>query len=249
MLRGTLRLFAAFMLCATISAGHANASDLFQPLVMNGHPVRWFPNRAGQVVLSYAIARSEMAFDDAINCKRIRQPRDMLEKSGIDAEHFRSALKLAFSSWERAANMRFVEIDDPSKAAIVIGEQVVPQGYAFSNVTPGTRVLDGYSEIKRAQVCLNPMRKWKIGFDGDRAVYDLQYTLTHEIGHAIGLDHPIARGQLMSFRYDETLHGLSSGDIAGAEFVYGARREAHGTQQQANDNHDRAPTNAHAMAN
>lgn len=78
--------------------------------------------------------------------------------------------------------------------------------------------------IKQATVCLNPDWKWKIGFDGDLQSYDLRYTLTHEIGHAIGLDHPSGRGQLMSFRYQETFSGLQPGDIAGARRLYGRPR-------------------------
>ena len=61
----------------------------------------------------------------------------------------------------------------------------------------------GKKIIGRSLICLNPTQPWKIGFDGRLDVYDLRYTIAHEIGHAIGLDHPSAAGQLMSYRYDE----------------------------------------------
>jgi hypothetical protein len=64
---------------------------------------------------------------------------------------------------------------------------------------------------------------WKVGFDGNLDVYDLRYTLEHEIGHAIGLDHPSPSGQLMSYRYDEGQSGLQSGDIKGAALLYGPK--------------------------
>src|SRR5262249_25456770 len=62
-------------------------------------------------------------------------------------------------------------------------------------------------------------------------VYDLRCTIAHEIGHAIGLDHPSAAGQLMSYRYDEKHSGLQSGDIKGAMLLYGPRAA---TQHLAN---------------
>jgi predicted Zn-dependent protease len=43
----------------------------------------------------------------------------------------------------------------------------------------------------------------------------------HEIGHALGLDHPEQRSQLMHFKYDESRTGLQAGDIAGAVKLYG----------------------------
>ncbi len=67
----------------------------------------------------------------------------------------------------------------------------------------------------------------------------------HEIGHAIGLDHPTGRGHIMSFRYSEKLDGLSGGDIAGAAYVYGARLQTRQTREER----DRTATGTHAMAN
>ena len=245
MLRGNIQALPAIMLGTMLFAGGVTAGDLFQPLVIGGQTVKWFPREDGRVVLTFAIARDDMTFEGAINCARIRSPRALLEKSAIDGVRFRQALSAAFGTWERAANVSFVEIEDPHKAQIVVGAQVEPEGYAFSNVVPGARISNGFREISRAQVCLNPLRKWKLGFGGDLSIYDLKYTLTHEIGHAIGLDHPTGRGHLMSFRYSEKLDGLSGGDRAGAEYVYGARLQT----RQTPDDRDRAAANTHAMAN
>lgn len=75
--------------------------------------------------------------------------------------------------------------------------------------------------ISRALICLNPAEPWKVGFDGNLAVYDLRYTLTHEIGHTIGLDHPAARGELMYVDYEEKFRVPQPGDVRGAAALYG----------------------------
>jgi len=77
--------------------------------------------------------------------------------------------------------------------------------------------------ISRSLICLNPERGLKIGFDGDLQRYDIRYTLAHEIGHAIGLDHPAGAGQIMGYRYEEAFRELQAGDIAGAGQLYGKR--------------------------
>ena len=111
---------------------------------------------------------------------------------------------------------------DPASAGILIGAQAEPFGRAFTNVAlkPGT---GDKKVISDSLICLNPKQPWKIGFDGRLGVYDLRYTLAHEIGHAIGLDHPSAAGQLMSYRYDEKQTGLQPGDVKGAVLLYGPR--------------------------
>ena len=79
--------------------------------------------------------------------------------------------------------------------------------------------------IDQAYVCLNPKSRWKIGFDGNLDVYDLRHTFTHEVGHAIGLDHPDSTGAVMAFRYDERVRDLQPSDIAGVERLYGPHAE------------------------
>ena len=76
--------------------------------------------------------------------------------------------------------------------------------------------------IDQAYVCLNPKSRWKTGFDGNLEVYDLRHTFTHEVGHAIGLDHPDSTGAVMAFRYDERVRDLQTSDIAGVQRLYGA---------------------------
>lgn len=148
---------------------------------------------------------------------------DMLAHSGISKTMFFEEVRSAFDMWERAANIRFEPAADGTKPGILIGAQSDPVGYAYADVK---YVKDGTGttrQIDRSLICLNPMKRWKVGFDGNLAVYDLRYTIAHEIGHAIGLDHPEPHGQLMSMRYQESFRSLQAGDVSGAVRIYGAR--------------------------
>jgi hypothetical protein len=127
--------------------------------------------------------------------------------------------------WETAANIDFREATIRLRH-ILIGAQAEPVR-AFTNVAlkpephgkPDNKSA-GKKIIARSLICLNPTQPWKIGFDGRLDVYDLRYTIAHEIGHAIGLDHPSAAGQLMSYRYDEGQPGLQPGDVKGAVLLW-----------------------------
>ena len=214
---------AALMLCGTSWALAQHAT--YRMLSLGGYPVRWLPSRApGRVVLSYKIADGPMNQPHAINCKGMRPPTTIYQSARLDEDGFRDALSTAFHRWRDVADIAFVEVQPHEPANIVIGEQTDPIGFAFTNLDLAKEPQGGVRAILGASICLNPKRSWKIGYDGNLAVYDLVHTFAHEIGHVIGLDHPIGRASLMSFRYTESLSGLSKGDQLGAIAIYGPSR-------------------------
>lgn len=193
----------------------------YRLLELDGYKVKWGEHTLGAgASISYAFADASMRFDDARNCGDL-VPMTTLTGQDLPFETLARETAEAFRTWERAADVTFQKVDDPREADIVLGAQGKPVGTAFANVTylPGSQ--DSVRIIDQALVCLNPEQKWKIGFDGDKDVYDIRYTLVHEIGHAIGLDHPGPEGQLMGFRYTEAFADLQPGDLRGVRELYG----------------------------
>jgi hypothetical protein len=214
------------LLAGTAGAKEAASFLGFRLLNLENQQVRWqTPTFGKRAVVTYAFATRKVDTPDARNCGSMLPPSVAYEPSHIAADEFRTEVAAAFRMWEKVAGIQFRETRDTDGAGILIGAQADPVGRAFTNVAlkPGTA---DKKVISRSLICLNPKQPWKIGFDGRLGVYDLRYTIAHEIGHAIGLDHPSAAGQLMSYRYDEKQTGLQQGDIEGATLLYGPRTAA-----------------------
>lgn len=216
----------AMVLCALLLASPVGAAEkeAYNLLTLDGHYLKWGgPNASSRVTVTYALTRREAAYPSAFNCKKM-QP---IGRSGIgarfDEDLLRRELDAAFAMWSRVAGIDFVATEDEDKAGIVIGAQVVPRGRAFTNVAYKPHGPN-FGSITRSMICLNPDIAWKVGFDGNVDIFDLRYTLAHEIGHAIGLDHPGPEGQVMGFRYDESFDDLQRGDVEGVVALYGPRR-------------------------
>jgi hypothetical protein len=200
----------------------ASESASFKTLRLEGNGVRWQSSASGQPrIVTYSVAVGDMAFAGARNCGRMTTLEGLLAASQITPSTLREEIAAAFAMWEAVANIRFREAASPEKADILIGAQAEPEGWAFANVFYDTQSPEAVKPISRSLICLNPEKRWKVGFDGDLRSYDLRYTITHEIGHAIGLDHPSGAGQIMGYRYEETFRTLQPGDIAGAVVLYG----------------------------
>jgi hypothetical protein len=206
------------------SAG-AEEGASFKTLRLEGNGVHWQLAAKGQQRrLSYAVVTTDMEFAGARNCGKLTRLDGLLATSGIGAETLRLEIAAAFAMWEAAANIGFREAEAPIAADILIGAQLEPEGWAFANVFYDTLSPEPIKPISRALICLNPLKRWKTGFDGDLRTYDLRYTLAHEIGHTIGLDHPSSGGEIMGYRYEEKFRELQPGDVSGAVLLYGKRR-------------------------
>ena len=214
----------------------------YRLLQLDGHQVKWGASQLGTgAKVRYALLPAAMDFGATRNCRGLRPLDDLLQSSGIEHGQAAKEIAAAFAMWERAANISFQAVEHPAVADILIGAQAEPRGRAFTEVIydrrgvtravaagvlspPDARATPGsIRRIDKALICLNPEKSWKVGFGGDVEVYDLRYTVAHEIGHAIGLDHPSPSGQVMGFAYEEQFRVLQPGDLAGAIAIYGRR--------------------------
>lgn len=220
--RVTFPLLMACFLSAPLALSADAGEEGYRLLELDGYKVKWGDHRLGvSASVSYAFATEALRFDDARNCREI-VPMEVLSGETLSMEAMAVEAAEAFRVWERAAGLSFHKVDHARDADIIIGAQGQPRGRAYANVSYAPDVADGVRTIEQALVCLNPEHQWKVGFDGDEEVYDIRYTLIHEIGHAIGLDHPGPSGQVMAFRYTEAFSGLQPGDLRGVQRLYGA---------------------------
>ncbi len=219
--RACVALAAAMLVAACCTAVPANAADYLQ-IVLDGHTMKWGTPVAGDAAtVTYAVVGGERTFPGARNCPGIEPLDRLLAANNISRVTFDHELDAAFAAWSGVAGIRFQKVNTPD-ADILIGAEATPAGRAFTNVEysdPGQSTER--ASLTRSVICLNPDQPWKVGFDGNLDVYDIRNALTHEIGHAIGLDHPGRTGELMDFRYQEAFRVPQLGDIAGATFLYG----------------------------
>jgi hypothetical protein len=221
----------------SVSSGSAHASTGYKLLRFGGQAVKWgAPEMGAGASLTYALIKGEEIFSGVRNCPDTGGVEALLERAGISHAELEAEVAGVFAHWEEIANVRFRQVEDVSAADILIGAQLRPRGLGYADITEDIIREGSVGTITKGMVCLNPELRWTLASQIDAAneegaaeqiLFDLEYTLTHEIGHLLGLDHPGAHGTLMSFSYDADVRALQAGDIAGAVALYGpARRGA-----------------------
>jgi hypothetical protein len=153
------------------------------------------------------------------------------------------AVRRSLARWAGAAGVEFVET---SSNALSVSPSAGGDGVSLITVadTPENRAVFVSAErtgrtrifydpatgaIAEADIVLNPAAQFST--DGTPGTYDLEATLTHEVGHVLGLEHSDEAGAAMQPRqgtnglYEQAAvcpRTLSEDDLAGARALYGS---------------------------
>ena len=216
------RLSALVLAGLVIGAGAAVAED-YRLLKIDGVNLKWGAAEFGSgASVSYGFATADQAFPDAINCRSLAPMRKLAAAWAGDAARLERLAAAAFAIWSREADLEFRPAAPGEAPDILIGAEGTPQRVAFANVWHGDGAPGGIAPLTRATICFNPEAAWSTGTGPMReGELDLGTVLAHEIGHAIGLDHPGATGALMGYSNQGSIDHLMPGDIAGAVALYG----------------------------
>ncbi len=164
------------------------------------------------------------------------------------------AMHRALASWSLAANIKFVEVPSGNQSVspttggdgvsliTVAGTNENLALFTEGNSTARTRVFydPDTGQINEADIVINPYPYSEDGApiqfstDGTPGTYDLESTLTHEIGHLLGLSHSHVIGATM--QASQALNGtydvpaisertLSEADLAAIRGLYGTREK------------------------
>src|SRR5687768_6736444 len=146
----------------------------------------------------------------AISASLLRESSNIKRQSDVAG-----AIARSLETWSRAADIEFSQVSTDKLSASPSGiagdgvslitiaqtpENVLLFAKDPENAAATTRVFYGRRGIiSEADIVLNPYQQFST--DGTIGTFDLESTLTHEIGHLLGLPHSSVIGSTMNANY------------------------------------------------
>ncbi len=135
----------------------------------------------------------------------------------ITEHDFQDEVIESLAAWENIANIRFINVPDSGDVDIRFGWRDID---GPGNIL-GQTTIPASGELKNVVVALDVDENWFLLGDAPVDKVDFSSTVTHEIGHAIGIDHSASTEALMHANYSTSNFNLSDDDIDAAVAIYG----------------------------
>lgn len=137
--------------------------------------------------------------------------------SFITDKSFQAEIITSLSQWESVADIRFVEVSDDNSADIRFGwREIDGKGGVLGQTT-----VPSSGPLENTIVAFDVEEDWFLSGDAPAGKIDFSSTATHEIGHAIGIDHSESSQALMNSEYSTVIFNLQQDDIDAAVAIYG----------------------------
>ena len=131
---------------------------------------------------------------------------------------FQEEIISSLASWENVADIRFVSVADSERVDIRFGWRDI-DGKAG---VLGQTTVPSLGPLNSVVVAMDSSEDWVLGGDASADKIDFSSAVTHEIGHAIGIDHSLDANALMNAAYSTTIFNIQKDDIDAAVTIYGS---------------------------